>query len=175
MRGFTLEDDQELAPFRVDMARLLAAQGDYEKAESYFNNAIASIEKNYGADHLYSARVYNSMASLYTQQGRYTEAEELIAKALPIQERVYGPNHHLLIPVWLVKSRLYEAKEDMVNAKVFLERSLSAVENQADSGYLIECDVLSRFGEFYLLSHKYSKAEVTLQRTLGDFEELTWY
>jgi len=166
MRVFTLEDDQELAPFKVDMARLLAAQGDYEKAESYFKNAIASIEKNYGADHLYTAKVCTSMASLYTQQGRYAEAEELISKALPIQERVYGPNHHLLIPVWLVKSRICEAKGDLLNAKVFLEKSLGAVENQADSGYMVDCDVLNRFGEFYLLSKKYSKAEDVLQRAL---------
>ncbi|HUT45826.1 MAG TPA: tetratricopeptide repeat protein [Sedimentisphaerales bacterium] len=170
MRGFTLEDDQELAPFKVDMARLLAAQGDYEKAESYFKNAIASIEKSYGADHLYTAKVCSSMASLYAQQGRYAEAEELISKALPIQERVYGPNHHLLIPVWLVKSRIYEAKGDLLNTKVFLEKSLGAVENQADSGYLVECDVLSRFGEFYLLGKKYSKAEDVLQRALEVLE-----
>jgi len=64
MREFTLEDDQELAPFKVDMARLLAVQGDYVKAESYFKNAIASIENNYGPDHLYTSRVLSSMATL---------------------------------------------------------------------------------------------------------------
>jgi tetratricopeptide (TPR) repeat protein len=170
MRGFTLEDDQDLAPFKVDMARLLAAQGDYEKAESYFMNAIASIEKNYGVNHLYTTRVYTSMASLYVQQGRYAEAEELIAKSLPIQERVHGQNHHQLIPVWLVKSKLYEAKGDLLNAKVFLEKSLSVVENQADSGRMVICDVLNRFGEFYLLSKKYGKAEDSLRRALEIME-----
>ena len=172
MRGFTLEDDQELAPFKVDMARLLTAQGDYENAESYFKNSIASIEKNYGVDHLYTAKVFTAMATLYIQKGRYAEAEELIVKALPIQERVHGPNHHLLIPVWLIISKIYEAKEDMINAKVFLERSLDAVENQADSGYLVECDVLSRLGEFYLLSKKYDKAEDILQRALEILENM---
>jgi tetratricopeptide (TPR) repeat protein len=170
MRGFTLEDDQELAPFKVDMACLLATQGDYEKAESYFKNVIASIETNFGPEHLYTAKVYSSIASLYAQQGRYAEAEELIAKALPIQERVYGPGHHLLIPVWLIRAEIYEANGDLLNAKVFLEKSLSSVENQADSGYMVECDVLSRFGEFYLLSKKYDKAEDTLQRALKVLE-----
>ncbi len=170
MRGFTLEEDQDLAPFKVDMARLLAARGDYEKAESYFKNAIASIENSFGPDHLYTAKVYSSMASLYAQRGRYAEAEELIARALPIQERVHGPNHHLLIPVWLVKSRIYEAKGDLLNAKVFLEKSLGAVKNQADSGHVVEFDILSRFGEFYLLSKKYSQAEDVLQRALEVLE-----
>jgi tetratricopeptide (TPR) repeat protein len=170
MRGFTLEDDQELAPFKVEMACLLAIQGDYEKAESNFKNVIDSIEINFGPEHLYTAKVYGSMASLYAQQGRYNEADELIAKALPIQERVYGPGHHLLIPVWLVRARIYEANGDLLNAKVFLEKSLGAVENQADSGYIVECDVLSRFGEFYLLSKKYDKAEDALQRAMEVLE-----
>jgi tetratricopeptide (TPR) repeat protein len=166
MREFTLEDDQELAPFKVDMARLFAREGDYEKAESYFTNVIVSIEKNFGPDHLYTAKVYSSMAALYAQQGRYVEAEELIAKALPIQERVYGPDNHLLIPVWLLRSKIYEVNGDLLNAKVFLEKSLGAIENQPDSGYMVECDVLSQFGEFYLLSKKYDKAEDLLQKAL---------
>jgi len=78
MRGFTLEDDQELAPFKVDMARLLTAQGDYDNAESYFKNSIASIEKNYGVDHLYTAKVFTAMASLYIQKGRYAEGQARI-------------------------------------------------------------------------------------------------
>ena len=170
MSEFTLEEDQELAPFKVDMARLLAAQGDYEKAESYYKNAIDTIEKGYGAQHLYTSKVYTSMASLYADQGRYDEAEKFIARALPIQERVHGPNHHLLIPAWLVKSRICEAKGDLLNAKVFLEKSLGAVNNQADSGHVVECHVLSRFGEFYLLNRKYGKAEDALQRALAVLE-----
>lgn len=170
MRGFTLEKDQELAPFKVDMARLLVALGDYEKAESYFADAIVSIENNYGVNHLYTAKVLTSMASLYMQQGRYNEAGELVARALPIQEKVHGPNHHLLVPVWLLKSRLCEVNDDMVNAKMFLEKSLSAVKSQGDSNHLIEGEVLSRLGEFYLLNRQYNMAEDTLQRALGVLE-----
>jgi len=53
------------------MARLLAAQGDYEKAESDFKETIASIENSYGPDHLYTTRVLCSMTALYVQQQRY--------------------------------------------------------------------------------------------------------
>jgi tetratricopeptide (TPR) repeat protein len=101
MRGFSLEDDQELAPFKVDMARLLTAQGDYMKAEAYFKEVIKVIENSYGPDHLYTTRVFCSIAALYVHQQRYAEAEELISRLLPIQERVYGPNHHFLVPVFM--------------------------------------------------------------------------
>ena len=170
MREFTLENDQELAPFKVDMARLLATQGDYVKAESYFKNAIASIENNYGPDHLYTSRVLSSMAAQYILQERYADAEELISRALPIQERVYGPDHHFLVPAWLVKSSIYEAEGDLVNTKMLLEKSLGAVENLTDSGHMVECDVLNRLGGLYILSKEYTKAEEVLQRALKVLE-----
>jgi len=170
VRGYSLEDDQELAPFKVDMARLLTAQGDYVKAESYFTEAIASIENNYGPNHLYTTRVLSSMAALYVQQQRFAEAEELISRVLPIQERIYGPDHNFLVPVWLVQSSICEAEGDLVNTKMLLEKSLGSVENIAGSGHAVECDVLSRLGELYILSKEYKKAEDILQRALEILE-----
>jgi len=164
------EDDQEIAPFKVDMARLLMAQGDLTKSESYFNEAIAIIEKSYGPNHLYTTKVLSSMATLYVLQERYAEAEELISRTLPIQEKIYGPDHHFLVPVWLVKSKVYQAKGDMVNAKKLLEKSLSTVENRANSGHSSEGDILSRLGEFYIMNKEYTKAEDVLQRALKVLE-----
>jgi tetratricopeptide (TPR) repeat protein len=167
VRGYSLEDDQELAPFKVDMARLLAAQGDYTKAEAYFAEAMISIENNYGPDHLYTTKVLCSLAELYVLQQRYVEAEELISRVLPIQERIYGQDHHFLVPVWLVRSSIYEAEGDFVNAKALLDKSLDSLENIIGSGHTVECDVLSRLGEVYILSKEYTKAEQVLQKALG--------
>ncbi|MGD8499842.1 MAG: tetratricopeptide repeat protein [Phycisphaerales bacterium] len=164
------EGGQEIAPFKVDMARLLVAQGDFAQAESYFKKAIASIENSYGPEHVYTTRVLGSMAGLYALQKRYAEAEKLIARTLPIQEKVYGPDHHLLIPVWLVMSRIYQAKGDLVNAKMLLEKSLRAAENQGNSGHLVEGDVLSQLGEFYIFSEEHTEAERALERALKAFE-----
>jgi tetratricopeptide (TPR) repeat protein len=166
VRGFSLEDDQELAPFKVDMARLLTAQGDYVKAEAYYKEVIKIIENSYGPDHLYTTRVLCSMAALYVHQQRYAEAKELISRLLPVQERVYGPDHHFLVPAWLVQSSICTAEGDLVNAKMLLEKSLSAVGGLTDSGHVVECDVLSRLGELYILSKEYTKAEDVLQRAL---------
>ena len=170
VRGYSLEDDQELAPFKVDMARLLAAEGDYIKAEAYFTEAIASIENSYGHNHLYTTKVLCSMASLYVLQQRYTEAEELISRVLPIQQSIYGPDHHFLVPAWLVKSSIYEAQGDLVNAKALLEQSLDSLEDITGSGYAVDCDILSRLGELYILRKEYTKAEEILQIALGILE-----
>jgi tetratricopeptide (TPR) repeat protein len=170
MRGFCLEDDRELAPFKVDMARLLTAQGDYAQAESYFKQGLASIENSYGPNHLYTTRVLCSMAALYVRQQRFAEAEELVLRVLPVQERVYGPNHRFLVPVRLVQSSIYEAQGDLVNTRKLLEKSLASIENSADISHGLECDVLNRLGQLYILTKEYKKAEDILQRALQILE-----
>ena len=170
VRGYSLEDDQEIAPFKVDMARLLTAQGDYVKAEAYFKEVIKIIENSYGPNHLYTTRVLCSMAALYVHQKRFSEAKELMSRLLPIQERVYGPNHHFLVPAWLVQASIYKAEGNLVNTKMLLEKSLTAVENLTNSGRVIECDILSRMGELYISSKEYTKAEDVLQRALEILE-----
>ncbi|MEJ2705736.1 MAG: tetratricopeptide repeat protein, partial [Sedimentisphaerales bacterium] len=55
VRNVSRADDQELAPFKVDMARLMVARGDLAKAECYFKDAIETIENSYGSEHFYTA------------------------------------------------------------------------------------------------------------------------
>jgi len=138
MRQVSSEDDPDMAPLKVDMARLLVAKGDFAQAESYFNEAIAVIEGSYGPTHLYTTRVLTSMAALRVLQGRYAQAEVLISRTLPVQEKVYGSNPHLLVPAWLVMSKVYKAKGDLTNAKILLAKSLSAAETRPAPDRLIE-------------------------------------
>jgi tetratricopeptide (TPR) repeat protein len=137
MRGVSSENDPDMAPIEVDMARLLVAKGDFAQAESYFKKAIAVIESSYGPTHLYTTRVLTSIAELRVLQGRYVQAEALVSRALPVQERIYGANPHFLVPAWLVMSQVYKAKGDLASAKALLAKSLRAAEKRPVSGRLI--------------------------------------
>lgn len=138
MRRVSSEDDPDMAPVKVDMARLLVAKGDFAQAESYFKTAIAVIEGSYGPAHLYTTRVLTSLAELRVLQGRYAQAEVLISRALPVQEKIYGSNPHFLVPAWLVMSQVYKARGDLASAKTLLAKSLSAAEKRPVSGRLID-------------------------------------
>jgi len=169
IRSVRPEDGQEVAPFKVDMARLLMARGDYANAESYFKEAIDVIDKSFGPEHLYTAKVRCSMATLYSLQGRNAEAETLISRALPIYEKIHGPDHHFLIPLWLVKARANQAKGRMAEAQSLLDKSLR-VARKADCGRLIQGEVLSELGQFYLQNRQFSKAQDALMQAVEMFE-----
>jgi len=172
MRAVRSDDDQEIAPFKVDKARLLMAAGDLPNAESYFKEALEVIVRSFGPEHLYTAKVQSSLAALYVSQGRYAQAETLIFKALAVHEKVHGPDHHFLVPLWLVKADIDRAQGETANAKTLLEKSLRVARSQNDSGGLIEAEVLSKLGELHLLNKNYSKAEDSLRQALKVLERL---
>lgn len=160
------EDEQEIAPFKADMGCLLVAQGQYVKAESYFEESIASIEKSFGPNHLYTAKVLNNQAKLYFLQERYDEAEALISQVLSVYEKVFGPAHHFLIPVWLLDAKICQAKGNMAAAKDFLYKCQLMLDGPADCGYALRGEVLIQLGRFYMSSKEYTIAEDVLQKAL---------
>jgi tetratricopeptide (TPR) repeat protein len=164
------EDGQEVAPFKVDMARLLTARGDYANAESYFREAIDVIDKSFGPEHLYTAKVRCSLATLYSLQGRNAEAETLISRALPIYEKIHGPDHHFLIPLWLVKARINQTTGRTAEAQALLDKSLRVARKGTDCGRLIQGEVLSELGQFYLQNRQFSKAQNALLQAVEMFE-----
>ncbi len=169
IRSVRPEDGQEVAPFKVDMARLLTARGDYANAESYFKDAISVIDKSFGPEHLYTAKVRCSMATLYSLQGRNAEAETLISRALPIYEKVHGPDHHFLIPLWLVKARVNQTNGRTAEAQTLLDKSLR-VARKTNCGRLIQGEVLTELGRFYLENKQLAKAQDTLLQAVEMFE-----
>ena len=170
IRAVRPEDGQEVAPFKVDMARLLTARGDYANAESYFKEAIDVIDKSFGPEHLYTAKVRCSLAALYCLQGRNAEAETLICRALPIYEKIHGPDHHFLIPLWLVQARISQTNGRMVEAQTLLDKSLRVARKGTDCGRLVQGEVLTALGQFYLQNRQVSKAQDALLQAVKMFE-----
>jgi len=164
------EDGQEVAPFKVDMARLLTARGDYANAESYFKEAIGVIDKSFGPEHLYTAKVRCSMASLYALEGRNAEAQTLVSRARPIYEKVHGPDHHFLIPLWLVQARLDQNAGRTAEAQTLLDKSVRVARKSTDCGRLIQGEVLTELGQFYLESRQFSKAQDALLQAVEMFD-----
>ena len=99
-------------------------------------------------------------------QERYEQAEQFIGRALAEQERVHGADHHFLVPAWLVMARIHQARGRFAEARTLLDKSLRAVEDQPDCGYLVKADVLTQLGQFYIASEEYGRAEHVLQRAL---------
>jgi tetratricopeptide (TPR) repeat protein len=129
-------DDKAMAPFFVDMAKILVAQDKLEQAESYYKKAMLLINTSYGPNHLYTANVLADIAELYTLQERYAEAEELINRAIAVQEKTYGSNHHLVSASWLTKAKICQEKGNFVQAEQLINKSLAALKKSDNAAAL---------------------------------------
>lgn len=166
-----LPGDRALAPFQVDIAKLLAAQGNLADAEAYYMRALDSINNNYGPNHLYTARVIGSIAKLYTLQKRYTEAQSLINRALVVQEKTYGQNHHFLASTWLTIAMIRQAKKNYTEAEQLLQNALIVVEENRGPEHPMTGKVLSSLGAVYIDDGKYKEAESTCLRAVNVLED----
>ena len=122
------DDQQVMAPFNVDIAKVCIAQGRLDEAEQYFEKALELIYGSYGLEHLYAAEVVGEIAKLYILQGRFDEAEPLVDFTLKRQEKTYGKGHHLLAPALLTKAKILEAKGDYKKHKKLTREAFSSVE-----------------------------------------------
>jgi tetratricopeptide (TPR) repeat protein len=158
------EDDPAIAPLKVDIARLLTAQGNFTEAESHFSEALAPVELRYGPDHLYTAEVRTSIAELYVLLGQYDRAEEIIRDVLVIQKKAYGSEHHFLVPAWMVASAIHQARGEYDKAETLLQNALGTVERTMGPGHPLAGEVLSRLGDLYIAGGQYARAEDALNR-----------
>lgn len=147
MRAVRPDDDQEIAPFKVDKARLLMASGDLPNAESYFKEALEVILRSFGPEHLYTAKVQGSLAALYASQGRHVEAEALICKAIAVHEKIHEPDHPFLVPLWLVKADIDVEKGKYSQAKDLCRRALDVLEPALGKNHPQVADVLERLAQ----------------------------
>ncbi len=87
------------APGTPEAAKLASAaqeaiaHGEYGKAETLQDQALAIHLKTLGRESATTANSMSNLAYVYTLQGRYADAEKLYRDALGIRERVLGPDH----------------------------------------------------------------------------------
>jgi tetratricopeptide (TPR) repeat protein len=75
------------------LASLYDSQGNYERAEALFLQALKLRQRLLGDNHPDVASSLNNLAKLYYSQGKYDQAEPLYLQALNILEQSLGGNH----------------------------------------------------------------------------------
>ena len=76
------------------IAAALAANGDYDEAETLYTENVFLYKKHRGAEHPDTLISRNNLATTLQYQGRYFEAEQEHRAVLAIRQRVLGAEHH---------------------------------------------------------------------------------
>lgn len=165
-----VEETAETAKALNNMAVAYQKAGDYAKAESLSQQALAIVERIKGKEHPDTASALNNVASLKMALGQKKDAEPLFERALAIQEKALGPNHPSVGDGLTNLATLYVENGAMEKAKALFERALRIYEKAYGGQHDRVITCLNNLGETYGRNNERDKAKIYFHRALSASE-----
>ena len=106
----------------------LYAQGRYQEALPFAEEALRLGHQEFGPDDPATATLLNNLASLYRGQALYDKAEPLQKQALAIREKSLGSDHRDVALSLSNLAELYGAQGKYAEAERFAQRALGIIE-----------------------------------------------
>ena len=145
----------------------LNAEGRYQKAIPFAEEALRLGEKELGPDDLTTAILVNNLGLLYRDQGRYTEAEPLFQRALAINEKALGPDHPEVATNLNNLALLYHDQARYAEAGPLYVRALEIKEKTLGPKHPDVATSLNNLAELYRIQGNYRAAEPLYRRALA--------
>jgi len=86
-------DDDKISTLQNNLGLRLRDLGDYSGAKELLEKAVASDEKNFGANHPNTTTSYSNLAMVLQDLGDYSGAKGLLEKAVASDEKNFGADH----------------------------------------------------------------------------------
>jgi CHAT domain-containing protein/Tfp pilus assembly protein PilF len=153
-------------------ANFYYSKRDYNKAEQFFQRALAIREKALGAEHPSVANTIRNLALLYEDKGDYIKAEPLYQRALAIREKAFGPDRPIVADTLNDLAILYIEKGDYGKVEPLYQRALAIYEKAFGPDSASVATALNNLASLYQYKGDYNKAEQLLQRTLAIREKV---
>jgi serine/threonine protein kinase/tetratricopeptide (TPR) repeat protein len=90
------------------IGRLYRRFGVYDRAQHLLEQALASGQQAFGAEHVRVAQTLNDLGALLTEKGDYGAAEQSLEKALAMRRRLLGPEHADVAVTMVELGRVYQ-------------------------------------------------------------------
>jgi CHAT domain-containing protein len=118
------ERDLDFARTYHNLATSFLVKGDYRKAKSLHERALALRKAVLGEDHPDYASSLDGLASVYEAMGDYGGAEPLLRQAVEIKKRVLGDSHPFYAENVNNMASLYRDMGDLAQTKALMHQAL---------------------------------------------------
>jgi tetratricopeptide (TPR) repeat protein/transcriptional regulator with XRE-family HTH domain len=153
-----------------DMAATIMESGRYAEAESLLHQAIATLEREVGPEHLDLAGPINNLAILLKEQGAYARAEPLYQRARHVWELHLEPDHPQLALAFNNLAELYKEQGRYAEAGPLYQRALDNWEKRLGSDHPMVAIARHNLADVAYAERRYAEAEALYQRALAAFE-----
>lgn len=170
--GLTARTGAHAGRCLTNLAHLYKDTGEYAKAESRYQEALALTKELFGEKHPDYATSLNNLATLYHDMGRYTQAEQVYQHALALREEVNGKKHERYATSLNNLGSLYDDLGQFARAEAcYLEATAirKAALGEKHPDYATS---LNNLAMLYMHMGEYTKAEPLFQRALAIRKEV---
>jgi len=147
-------------------ASTLFKKGRWNKAESYYKEALAIMERSNEKESLTMARCLHDLAYLYQRRGDYDMAIPVFERALPKYENNYGLEGFPVARCLHNMGYSYYNSGEYKKARLSYNRALQIYNKIFDPEHLRIARALSHLGDVYVAIGDYDEAESLYLRAL---------
>jgi len=147
---------------------------NYHEALKWYEEAFVICKKVFGEEHLFIAKIYNSIASIYSHQSNYEEALKWYKKALALYEKVLGIEDSATATVYNNIATIYNYQANYTEALKWFEKALDIYEKTLGKEHPHTASTYNNIATIYINQADYSvalkwcrKALVIHEKVLG--------
>ena len=156
----------------INLAALYADIGQYNKAESFFQEAGHILEKILGKNHPDYATALADLGNLYYRMGRDTAAETLLLESKNIRKSVLGNEHPDYAASLNNLAQLYSNTGQDTKAELLFLEAKDIWFSKLGVGHLLYANSLKSLAQLYTRNGDYGKAEPLFLEAKGILAEL---
>jgi CHAT domain-containing protein/Tfp pilus assembly protein PilF len=147
-------------------AWLVQQNGDYDKAEQLWRQALAIDERLFGKDTVETTRRLHLLANVYREQGELQKAAPLLKRALVIREKHFGPKHPETAQILNSLGGLYALAGDFALAEAKLTQALKIFESAGPYYDQPIAGTVASLGWLYAAIGDFEQSERMMRRSL---------
>jgi len=165
-------EDTCLAPALSNLADILTAKREHERAEPLYERALEIRERLLGEHHPAVACTLNSLAEMSYLDEDIEKAEELAKRALAVFEEFLGQDHPAVADSLAFFAEIHKARGEDEQAKALMERALRIREDALGWTHPSVAPLLHFLAQQSLSKAEYDRTAELTERALAIYERV---
>jgi len=163
---------EQAADSLVQLAMVLDARGETQKARKYLDRALKLHQRSPDPNAASLSVIHNNLGAVLRRHGRFAEAEDHFETALALGEQAFAPDDPRLITTLVNLANLYSERGEIEESREVFDTAVAATESRLGAGHLGLAMQLNGLGHILMDQGNLHRATEYFEQSLSIAEQL---